>query len=167
MIAPLLSLLALTVTLFACSSSKSSGGSDDLEHRDANAITTIYKEAGHFSVRIESQMTVVVNSQEDLVAMWDLVFADHSPTPRMPEVDFARESVVMATMGLKSSGGYGVSISALEEIPEGMRLIIDAESPGSGCMTTQALTTPVHIVRTRKLPGVVLFDLREKIVACD
>jgi hypothetical protein len=164
---PLSSLLAASALLLSCSASHRSTDAQSLERPGDNAITTIVREHGLYSSQLETQLTTIVNTREELAALWAQVYADMSPSPALPEVDFTRESVILATTGTRSTGGYGVEIQALEEIPEGMRLVIVASSPGPTCGTTQALTTPLHIVRTRKLPAVVLFDWREKIVDCD
>lgn len=159
--------IALSAVALACASSEGSSGGGALPRANAEIIETILKEDGHYSEALESQLTIVVNSREEFAALWERVFTGSSPVPELPEVDFSDHTVVLATPGMKATGGHGVTIESLEEIPEGMRLVITAFSPGATCMTTQALTTPVHIVKTPKLPGVVLFEWREKVVECE
>jgi hypothetical protein len=162
-----LTLLAIAA-LLGCSTASNRGSSDGARpSSDANRIETIVKADGHYSEQLEQQLTVVINSEEDLARYWAMVYAGYSPVPEPPVVDFSRESIVLVTLGMRGSGGYDVSIDALEEIPEGMRLVITATSPGSNCFVTEALTTPLHIVRTRNLPGVLLFDWRQKVASCE
>lgn len=160
-------IIALPFMLLACTASNSSGGSSGGDRPSENRVETLYKDDGHYSAEIEAQLAIVVNSREDLASLWTRLFEGQSPMPQVPEVDFADASVVVASSGMKGSGGYGVTIESLEEIPEGMRLRIATRSPGSTCVTTEALTTPLHIVRTRKLPAVVLFDWSNTVVECE
>ncbi|HVK39071.1 MAG TPA: protease complex subunit PrcB family protein [Candidatus Kapabacteria bacterium] len=162
-----IAIIAVSFLLMACSSSRDTGGSSGPDRPSDNRVETLYKDDGHYSDQIEAQLAIVVNTQDDLDALWAKLFSGQSPMPPVPQVDFTGASVVVASSGMKGSGGHGVTIETLEEIPEGMRLRIVAMSPGSTCMTTQALTTPLHIVRTRKLPAVVLFDWSETIVECE
>jgi hypothetical protein len=133
---------------------------------DANRIETIAREDGIYSEELREMSAVIANSDEEFARIWVRVYAGRMPMPPVPAIDFTRESVVIATSGRHGSGGYSVSIDSLTEIPEGMRLAITAHSPGSRCIVTEGLTTPVHIVRVRKLPGVVLFDWRDRVEEC-
>jgi hypothetical protein len=159
--------LSLSLVLVTCSPGMKSGDSGSTARPGANAVETLVQESQTYSEALEQQSAIVINSREELVRTWESIHAGQTPVPDPPRVDFSTSSVVFASLGMKGSGGYAVSIDALEEIPEGMRVVITATSPGSTCMVTEALTTPVHLVRTRKLPAVILFDWRQRVSECE
>jgi hypothetical protein len=78
-----------------------------------------------------------------------------------PEVDFAREMVLVAALGSRPTGGFTVGF----ERPrlEGGVLVVDVVEgrPGPGCMVTQAFTQPVAVARLARHEGEVRFaDVR-------
>jgi hypothetical protein len=73
-----------------------------------------------------------------------------------PAVDFGREMVVVVAAGQKSSGGHAVRVDGTSQGADGGLVVhVTATSPGEGCMSTMALTSPVDVVRVPRAPGAV------------
>ena len=74
--------------------------------------------------------------------------------------------VLVAGMGRRPTGGYVISVEGV--YTSGGELYVDVleRSPGVGCLSTQAITTPVTAVRVPAHPEPVHFLTREERVPC-
>lgn len=70
------------------------------------------------------------------------------PQPAVPEIDFSKEMVLGAYLGQKSSGGYGIKISRVQERDNCLEVDVKESAPEPGMITTMALTQPYHLVKT-------------------
>jgi hypothetical protein len=95
---------------------------------------------------MEERARTVVRTQAQWQAAWAGIWRNHTPEPSLPAVDFAREAVVVAAMGLRSTGGYGVTVDSATATAAEVHVYVTERSPGRSCVTTQALTAPVHVV---------------------
>ncbi len=59
-----------------------------------------------------------------------------------PEVDFTRHTVLLVDMGVRNTGGYAVTIQAVERKDGKVVAAVRSTAPGPGDMVTQALTSP-------------------------
>ena len=83
-------------------------------------------------------------------AAWEMLWTQHnvnkaSAAP-LPEVDFSKEMVIVATMGTKRTGGFSLEIVRAERRGKKLRIVVQQASPPPGAMTIQALTAPFHFV---------------------
>jgi hypothetical protein len=90
-------------------------------------------------------------------AEWSALWKEHSPTAKMPAVDFAKQMVVGLFLGSKPSTGHEVEIVGVRT--EGKDLIVEyvQRQPGRGTMAAQILTEPYHLVAVAKHAGTVRF----------
>jgi protease stability complex PrcB-like protein len=114
------------------------------------AFTTIAK--GDASGQQEARQVTVRTAGE-----WQALWKDHSPTQKMPAVDFAKNMVVGIFLGTKPSAGHEVEIVGVRT--EGKDLIVEyvQKQPGRGTMAAQILTEPFHLVTVAKHSGPVRF----------
>lgn len=85
-------------------------------------------------------------------ASWQAFWAQHTanvfPPPPAPAIDFARESVLVALMGYRPTGGYGIEIERVVRLPSGaIEATVRETSPAQGSIVTQVVTNPIHAVR--------------------
>lgn len=134
-----------------------SGTSAPLE-RLHTATTSAYREP----------VELVIRDAAAWRGAWAAAFPNMaSGPPAAPPVDFARDMVVLVAAGERPSGGHTVRVDAVEPAAGGggtVRYTVSA--PGSGCMTTQALTAPLDVVRTPRIPGDVRFVARRVSTPC-
>ena len=110
---------------------------------------------GAFSGQVTAR-TEVLRDQPAWAKFWD----QHATTARgatnLPTVDFAKELVLVATLGRKNSGGYSIEITKVEAEPKALKVFVRRKSPPPGGMSIQALTAPFHFVAVpaTKLPVV-------------
>lgn len=89
------------------------------------------------------------------------------PPPRAPAVDFAREMVVVVAAGEKPSGGHTIRVDATSSAADGALVLhLTRASPGPGCMTTMAITSPVDAVRVPRTDGAVRTTARDVVTPC-
>ena len=100
-------------------------------------------------------------------ATWAAIWSQHRPEPALPAIDFGREMVVVAALGERSSGGYGILVDSASM--EGTTLVVHVRtmSPGPRCFVTAALTQPVDAARLPRHDGAVRFSERTEVRHCD
>jgi hypothetical protein len=107
----------------------------------------------------------VIRTAAEWQAFWTRMNAGLDPAPAAPEVDFGQDMVLAAALGTRPTGGYGVGIEVARDGAV-LRARVTETRPGMGCMTTQALTSPVAIVRVARSEGEVVWSDRAETRDC-
>ena len=89
-------------------------------------------------------------------AFWAEATGPHA-APAAPDVDFTRGMVLVAAMGTRPTGGYGISIESAYRGRGGLLVAVKHVSPAPGRMATQALTAPLDVVRVAQTDDQVTF----------
>jgi len=118
-----------------------------------------------YSGLIEPQR-LVVRDPAAWAETWAVIWARHSPLPELPQVDFAHEMLVVAALGARSTGGYGIVVDSAVATADHVDVWIRTISPGSGCVVTLAVSQPVDIARLPRSDGVVRFHDRTEEHTC-
>jgi hypothetical protein len=111
----------------------------------------------HSNSGITVRDRIVVTDPVAWSKIWLNIAQMHSPTPALPAADFARETIVIAAMGQRNSGGYGITIDSSVVVGDTITLIITERSPGRTCGTTAALTAPIALARSLRPRATVRF----------
>ena len=90
-------------------------------------------------------------------AEWKALWKDHSPTGKMPNVDFAKDMVVGIFLGTKPSSGHEVDIVGVRSQDKDLIVEYVQKQPGRGTMAAQILTEPYHLVAVPNHAGAVRF----------
>lgn len=80
----------------------------------------------------------VIRDDEGLDRLYARLGAQHRP-----KVDFAEDLVVVAALGLRTSGGYGISIRRARFAGGTLAVEVLSIRPGDQCLTTGQLIQPV------------------------
>jgi hypothetical protein len=116
---------------------------------------------------LDSPQRLVVRDDASWQTLWNEIHSRGTPVPPVPAIDFSREMIVVAAMGTRSTGGYGILLeSASEYGTDGIAISVLSISPGSNCGVTLAFTTPVDIARLPLHPGPVRFIERGETTVC-
>jgi hypothetical protein len=115
-----------------------------------------------------------IMTRQRLVIRDDAAWADvriQSPSPfpsvpPAPEVDFAKNDIIVAAMGTKRTGGYSITVDEVRIVAGGVRISVTEVSPGSGCIVTEAETAPVAVVVVPRFAGEATFAEHESQHAC-
>jgi len=98
---------------------------------------------------------------------WQELHSGISPGPPIPAIDFGREMVVLVAAGRRNNGCYGIEVTEITRREDGRVEIEVVESvPGPSCVCTEAITTPVHVIRTQRAWGAVSFREVTRTLQC-
>lgn len=84
---------------------------------------------------------------------WEMTWAEHrgkSSAP-CPAVDFAKEMVIVVTLGRQNTGGYSIHVVSAETTRDKLRIQISRKAPNAGNPTIQVLTAPYNFVAVPRL----------------
>lgn len=109
---------------------------------------------------------VVIRVAAEWPATWSRIHGAQTPPPDVVQPDFNTEMAVVAAMGEKPTGGFDIAIDSIARHERGAIVYVTERSPGPGCMTTQALTQPVHAVRAPKTEGTIGWRERSVVENC-
>jgi protease stability complex PrcB-like protein len=108
----------------------------------------------------------VVRDNATWQTVWTETWRGTSPTPALPSVDFTKEMLIVAALGSRSTGGYGIVVDSALMTSSGLTVWIGTSSPGARCITTQAFTSPVDIARVQRIDAPVGFVDVPRVVQC-
>ena len=110
---------------------------------------------------------LVVRSDAEWRAAWAKVYEGVSPQPGRPAIAFSREMVLVAALGQRSSGGYGIVVEGVYDGGGELRVLVRKVSPGRNCVVTAALTEPVDAVRVPRSAMPVRWVEKEEVHDCE
>jgi hypothetical protein len=67
-------------------------------------------------------------------------------TPRLPPIDFARDEVVLATAGPRSSSGYALRVLEVREERTRVLVRVREQTPSLGRRTRPGVTYPYRLI---------------------
>lgn len=107
---------------------------------------------------------ILITSQADWLLMLQKVGLEFSGV--IAPVDFAKDMLIASFQGLRATGGYGIEIIKITETANNLEVYIKDVSPGPGCIVTQALTSPYHIVKLQKSDKEAVFKIEKTVNNC-
>ena len=109
---------------------------------------------------IQAEMLSVIQDETAWKTFWTMIHANQTPAPPAPAIDFSRDMIVVAAAGLKPSSGYAMQVVSASEAKGEIVVVVEATSPGAGCMSAMVMTSPLDIARLPKRDGKVRFDVK-------
>lgn len=119
-----------------------------------------------FNSGISTRERIVVRTQESWQLLWPQLVGSLRPLPPVPEVDFATKTVIVATMGTRSHGGYVITVDEVRQAHGDAWITVTEKAPGSLCGTTAAITAPIAAVVVPRFDGNAVFIERSTTVNC-
>lgn len=115
----------------------------------------------------ETPATLVVRDAATWAEVWATIHDGQLPLPVAPAISFNEEMVLVVAAGQQASGGHAIRFTDLVRDSTG-RLVARAvhRSPGADCISTQELTQPVDLARTRWDSTEVMFEISRETAAC-
>lgn len=108
----------------------------------------------------------VIRDETDFATAWGEATGHLVPAEPAPEIDFAAAQVLLVAMGERPTGGYDIAARSLT-VDDGMLYVtVEEVAPGADCLTTQALTQPIVVLRVPVTDGVVQFVEKESVLDC-
>ena len=97
--------------------------------------------ASGLSSQIDEPREITIRTQAD----WQTFWRTHSTQP-VPVVDFSKSIVAGVFLGMRPTGGYGVTIRAVRRTPTGAVIEYLSNTPDKTKMVIQMLTSPFHLI---------------------
>jgi len=111
------------------------------------------------------QVSVIRNEME-WVDFWNLLYANYSPKPALPLVNFS-ESVILSVVDTpRPSGGHSITITDIQPTSSGVKVSASQVSPGQSCISITAVTQPFHFVTTPIFSGGATLELSQSVFNC-
>ena len=87
--------------------------------------------------------------------------------PPAPEIDFAKEMLLVVMMGQQPTSGYSISVDSAKEFADRVEAEVVSVSPNrKQCILLMMVTSPIDIVRLPKTDKTVVFHETEVIRDC-
>lgn len=109
----------------------------------------------HCGIRERKQ--VVIDDPREWLRLWQQVYRNIFPAPKLPPIDFAKNTVLAVFMGQKPTSGYSVRISEVTKVDGEVVVRVKEASPPKGAMVSQVITHPFHIIVVPKIEAKVKF----------
>lgn len=151
------------LTILGCSE----GTQDSAEPSESQEPMTLQRILTEQETGLNHPLRLVIRDPEQWKSIWSEVMRDRSTVTPLPAVDFTRYMVILAAMGIQSTGGHEISIEEVRRDGKHLVVTVRQVSPGPECMTTQVLTSPVDIVQVPKSDEAVTFVEQKEIQNCD
>jgi hypothetical protein len=130
---------------------------------------TVTRELGFRSFK---PIYVAIDSKMDWATFWKTRNTDSiSDTPvanamPVPEIDFQKSTLLVASVGSKPNLSYTVSIGSVFEEPDLVRVTVFDIGPDDNCPRLQAMSNPVTFALIAKTTKPIKFILRTAIADC-
>lgn len=112
------------------------------------------------------QTQLVVESRAEWEEVWRPLWGSADPAPAAPAIDFSRQTVVVAAMGTRATGGYVVRVEKAASQADHVVVQVVETSPSGGCPTTQAVTAPVDVVTVPRTSQPIRFRVVQMVREC-
>lgn len=119
-----------------------------------------------FQSGIEERERMVVRTDAEWRAVWTRLTSFLAPTPPVPAVDFTKDMIVLAAMGTRPSGGFGIHIREAAQDANAVYVVVEERSPGDDCVTIAVMTAPVAAVRVPRSDRPVRWIERTTVEPC-
>lgn len=111
-------------------------------------------------------LRIVVRDSVAWRSLWAQINRPFIPPPTLPAIDFDRDMIIVAALGAKPTGGYGIMIEGAAEDSSGIEVSVVLSAPGNGCALEAARTEPVDLARMPVTKRPVRFRERTVVVPC-
>jgi hypothetical protein len=108
----------------------------------------------------------VIRDGDEWRDVWKTIFEPSFRKPRLPEIDFSREMVVVVGLGERPSSGYKILIDSAYERDDQLEIGVFSESPGHNCVALTVMTQPVDIAVLPKVERSVVFRETDLVHEC-
>ena len=88
----------------------------------------------------------IIRSEKIWLGVWAQLQSHLVPIPPAPKVNFSKNTVVVVSLGQQSSGGHDIEVESVVLKGKVIEIGLAIQHPGPGCLTTQALTQPYHVI---------------------
>lgn len=171
-------LIILSLLLFISFACNSSTGIEDerdekvefFENAESVEFETVAQtvdQSTSGSTEFEENQELIIKSEQEFRELWVDLHQQRSPAPDVPVINFDNNIVIAVLMGVQNTGGYYTDIEQVGVFDGVTGISVLETMPGEGCVTTQMLTMPYHIIQiSKQLPDTYEFFIDKAQVEC-
>lgn len=113
---------------------------------------TLIAQGNHLRYEASDPLFLIITDQEEWQAFWETYAPDGQTTP--PPMEFSTSFVLVGVAGARSTGGYEINFSRLEQSGDEIRVTTQLREPAPDDAVEMAFTEPYVIlsVACRRLP---------------
>jgi hypothetical protein len=109
----------------------------------------------------------VITNRQEWEELWNTIYANSSPRPDAPFVDFTKRMVIAVFQGAQPSSSYNITITKLVKKESALRVYVKERTPSPECMVLWVITQPYHIIEVDRADvSEVHFKVKEKTQNC-
>lgn len=115
---------------------------------------------------INEKREMIIYTNDEYQKLMVEVYKNLDQMPRIPVVDFTKNSLVAVFSAQKPSGGYFINIDSITIGSKGLTVNVIESSPGSTCNVTDVITQPFEIVKIPKTDEKAVFKYKQIVKEC-
>jgi hypothetical protein len=116
---------------------------------------------------LRDSLRTVIRDRAAFAELWARMYASYGERPAVPDVDCEREMIVVAALGTRGTGGFGIYLDSASIAGNTLLVHVRRVEPGPNCGTTQALTEPVDLARVPRDARPVRFVEHSAVHQCE
>lgn len=136
----------IAVLTMSCASTKSNSTAQQITHE----VLLQGSNGGYTTPK-----KMIIKNQKELQSVYTQINLTRKPGYRVPKVNFKEEMVIALFIGEKSSGGYAISISKIEDLETEVHAFIKETQPEG--MATMAITQPFYFCKIPRTEKQIVF----------
>lgn len=103
----------------------------------------IMETSAHSGLQSAGTSFFVITDRQAFADLYNRAHSLKTPKPDLPEIDFENQLVLVAFMGLKSTGGYGIVFNdSVSESGDTLKVTVQFQEPPQGAILPQVITSP-------------------------
>ena len=125
---------------------------------------------GRLGWGLEHPTEQVIYDRSDFQRLWANIHTtpanEGRGLPPVPDFDFKQEMIIAVGLGRRSTGGYSIKVQSIRDVGGELVVSYRTYSPGACSMTSQAITSPLELLRLRRSDKPVTFSSRHEVAHC-
>jgi hypothetical protein len=159
-------IVLLALSLAACEGTTDTAPNEDTLGRLLTAEQPSITVTREYFSGITQPREQLITTEAEWARVWAAIYSNRTPAPERPEINFAREALILSALG--TSPGINNLIEGVRIFERGVVVRVVKERYSERCLVLTAVGQPVHVVRIQKPQGdMVKVESRESVVSCD
>lgn len=116
---------------------------------------------------IEKPQQTILKSAKEFDELWASTFMGVDMAPKKPTVDFTKNWVIFASLGMINTGGHEIAIADVTEADGSVAIALKHRKPKQGCMTTMSIEFPYIFASVSQFAGSPKFTTTDEEYSCE
>jgi hypothetical protein len=127
-----------------------------------NISPVYFREIAHgVHSTVTTRANYLITSSLEFSALWKMIDAPG----QKPTIDFTKNNVMAVFSGSKSTAGYDITVSKIEDTESRMVKVL-LTKPGVSCLLAESTTNPYQVIEVSKTELTLTHEDKETTVGC-